>query len=86
MLCAAQPLSIQIHPSKQALEKGFARENAASIPLSVTEHNYKDSNCKSGLVFTLTSFLAVNALREFSEIATLLRPVANAHPAIGVFL
>ena len=28
----------------------------------------------------------MNAFREFSEIVTLLQPVANAHPAIGAFL
>ncbi|WP_243690042.1 mannose-6-phosphate isomerase, class I, partial [Cronobacter sakazakii] len=29
VLCADQPLSIQVHPHKQASEEGFARENAA---------------------------------------------------------
>jgi mannose-6-phosphate isomerase len=33
VLCAAQPLSIQVHPNKQASEIGFAKENAAGIPL-----------------------------------------------------
>ncbi len=28
----------------------------------------------------------MNAFREFSEIVTLLQPVASAHPAIGAFL
>ncbi len=41
VLCAAQPLSIQVHPNKQASEEGFARENAAGIPLSAAERNYK---------------------------------------------
>ncbi len=83
---AAQPLSIQVHPNKQASEEGFARENAAGIPLSAAERNYKDPNHKPELVFALTPFLAMNAFREFSEIVTLLQPVASAHPAIGAFL
>ncbi|HHG8775096.1 TPA: mannose-6-phosphate isomerase [Raoultella planticola] len=86
VLCAAQPLSIQVHPNKQASEIGFAKENAAGIPLSAAERNYKDPNHKPELVFALTPFLAMNAFREFADIATLLQPVASAHPAIGEFL
>jgi mannose-6-phosphate isomerase len=82
VLCAAQPLSIQVHPNKQASEIGFAKENAAGIPLDAAERNYKDPNHKPELVFALTPFLAMNAFREFAEIVTLLQPVADAHPAM----
>jgi mannose-6-phosphate isomerase len=85
VLCAAQPLSIQVHPNKQASEIGFAKENAAGIPLDAAERNYKDPNHKPELVFALTPFLAMNAFREFSDIV-LLQPVADAHPAIAQFL
>ena len=50
VLCAAQPLSIQVHPSKMAAEVGFAKENAAGIPLDAAERNYKDPNHKPELV------------------------------------
>ena len=70
VLCAAQPLSIQVHPNKRNSEIGFAKENAAGIPM----------------VFALTPFLAMNAFREFSEIVSLLQPVAGAHTAIAHFL
>ena len=86
VLCADNPLSIQVHPNKQASEIGFAKENAAGIPLDAAERNYKDPNHKPELVFALTPFLAMNAFREFSDIAALLQPVADAHPAIGQFL
>ncbi|MDI7419437.1 mannose-6-phosphate isomerase [Cronobacter turicensis] len=86
VLCADQPLSIQVHPNKQASEEGFARENAAGIPLDAAERNYKDPNHKPELVFALTPFLAMNAFREFSEIVSLLQPVAGAHTAIAHFL
>ena len=86
VLCAAQPLSIQVHPNKQASELGFAKENAAGIAMDAAERNYKDPNHKPELVFALTPFLAMNAFREFSEIATLLQPVFNAHPAIAEFI
>lgn len=68
VLCADQPLSIQVHPNKKASELGFAKENAAGIPLDAAERNYKDPNHKPELVFALTPFLAMNAFREFSEI------------------
>ena len=86
VLCADQPLSIQVHPNKQASEIGFAKENAAGIPIDAAERNYKDPNHKPELVFALTPFLAMNAFREFSEIVSLLQPVAGAHKAIAHFL
>ncbi|QOV66884.1 mannose-6-phosphate isomerase [Citrobacter sp. BDA59-3] len=86
VLCAAQPLSIQVHPNKQASEIGFAKENAAGIPLDAAERNYKDPNHKPELVFALTPFLAMNAFRPFSEIVSLLQPVAGANQAIAHFL
>ncbi len=86
VLCADQPLSIQVHPNKKASEIGFAKENAAGIPLDAAERNYKDPNHKPELVFALTPFLAMNAFREFNDIVSLLQPVAGAHSAIAHFL
>lgn len=86
VLCAAQPLSIQVHPNKRNSEIGFAKENAAGIPMDAAERNYKDPNHKPELVFALTPFLAMNAFRKFSEIVSLLQPVAGAHTAIAHFL
>lgn len=86
VLCAAQPLSIQVHPNKHNSEVGFAKENAAGIPMDAAERNYKDPNHKPELVFALTPFTAMNAFREFSEIVALLQPVSGAHPAIAHFL
>ncbi|XPE68971.1 type I phosphomannose isomerase helical insertion domain-containing protein [Shigella boydii] len=39
-----------------------------------------------GAPFCADAFLAMNAFREFSEIVSLLQPVAGAHPAIAHFL
>ena len=38
VLCAAQPLSIQVHPNKRNSEIGFAKENAAGIPMDAAEN------------------------------------------------
>ncbi|MEQ9860114.1 mannose-6-phosphate isomerase [Pectobacterium cacticida] len=86
VLCAEQPLSIQVHPNKLAAEQGFAKENAAGIALNAPERNYKDANHKPELVYALTPFQAMNGFRELSEIARLLTPVASAHPSIAAFL
>ncbi|MDX6917178.1 mannose-6-phosphate isomerase [Pectobacterium carotovorum] len=86
VLCAEQPLSIQVHPGKTAAEQGFARENAAGIPLDVAERNYKDANHKPELVFALTPFQAINGFRPLPEIAALVELVRDAHPAIAAFL
>lgn len=86
VLCATQPLSIQVHPNKRNSEIGFAKENAAGIPMDAAERNYKDPNHKPELVFALTPFLAMNAFREFSDIVSLLQPIAGAHSAIAHFL
>ncbi|PWC20814.1 mannose-6-phosphate isomerase [Brenneria roseae subsp. roseae] len=86
VLCAEQPLSIQVHPSKSAAEQGFTKENAAGIALDAAERNYKDANHKPELVFALTPFQAMNGFRELSEIVKLLQPVSSAHPSIAAFL
>ncbi|WP_034944230.1 mannose-6-phosphate isomerase [Erwinia oleae] len=86
VLCADQPLSIQVHPSKAAAEKGFEKENAAGIDLTAGHRNYKDANHKPELVYALTSFKAINGFRELHEIVSLLQPLSGAHPAIAHFL
>lgn len=86
VLCAEQPLSIQVHPSKSAAEAGYARENQAGIPLDAATRNYKDANHKPELVYALTPFKAINGFRPLSDIVSLLEPVAGAHPAIAHFL
>jgi len=86
VLCAEQALSIQVHPSKAAAEVGFAKENAAGIPLDAAERNYKDPNHKPELVFALTPFQAMNGFRELADIKSLLQAVAGAHPDIDAFI
>lgn len=86
VLCADQPLSIQVHPSKTAAEAGFAKENAEGIPLDAAERSFKDSNHKPELVFALTPFLTMNGFRTLEDIVSLLQPIAHAHQDIPTFL
>lgn len=86
VLCAATPLSVQVHPNKVYAEVGFAKENAAGIPLDSPIRNYKDDNHKPELIYALTPFKAMNAFRPLNEIAELLDFVSAAHPEIQFFV
>lgn len=68
ILAAEQALSIQVHPSKSEAEQGFAKENAAQIPLTAAHRNYKDPNHKPELVYALTDYQAMNGFRPINEI------------------
>ncbi|KKD60638.1 mannose-6-phosphate isomerase [Grimontia sp. AD028] len=68
VLCAEKALSVQVHPSKAQAEAGFAKEEAAGIPLSASFRNYKDPNHKPELVFALTDYTAMNGFRDYSDI------------------
>lgn len=86
VLCAAGPLSVQVHPDKHAAEQGYARENQAGIPLSSPLRNYKDNNHKPELIYALTPFRAMNGFRPLEQIAGLLKPLVDAHPQISEFI
>ena len=86
VLCAAQPLSVQVHPNKAYAEVGFAKENSAGIALDSPIRNYKDDNHKPELIYALTPFKAMNAFRPLDEIAQLFNFVSAAHPYIQIFI
>lgn len=81
VLCAEKALSIQVHPSKAQAEAGFAREEAAGIPLKAGNRNYKDPNHKPELVFALTPYQAMNGFRAIPAILALFERVSL--PALG---
>lgn len=68
ILAANQPLSIQVHPSKEAAQVGFDKENELGIALDAAERNFKDANHKPELVYAITPYLAMNGFRELSSI------------------
>jgi len=68
VLAAEQPLSIQAHPGLERARAGFARENAAGIPLDSPERCYRDDNHKPELICALTPFHALCRFRVIGEI------------------
>ncbi|ELO1773979.1 mannose-6-phosphate isomerase, class I [Vibrio fluvialis] len=71
VLAADNALSIQVHPSKEAAEIGFAREDHLGIDRNDPKRNYRDPNHKPELVYALTHYQAMNGFRNFSDIVSL---------------
>jgi len=68
VLAAEGPLSLQAHPSAEQAREGFARENAAGIPLDAPERNYKDAFHKPELLYALSDrFEALCGFREVTD-------------------
>ncbi|MCU1441468.1 MAG: mannose-6-phosphate isomerase [Rhodoglobus sp.] len=89
ILAAASPLSLQAHPAPAQALEGFARENAAGIPLDSPSRNYRDPYPKPELIVALSEtfdalcgFRTAAAIRE--TIARLVALDAPAGPGGGV--
>lgn len=78
VLAADEPLSLQAHPTSEQAEAGFARENAAAIPLDAPERNYKDTFHKPELIYALSDpFTALSGFRPVADTLAVLEPVAG---------
>jgi mannose-6-phosphate isomerase len=67
VLAAGSPLSLQAHPTSEQAAAGFARENAAGIPLDAPHRNYKDASAKPELIYALSD--TFDALCGFRQVA-----------------
>lgn len=67
VLAAAQPLSLQAHPSLAQAKAGFAKEEAAGVPRGAAQRNYKDPNHKPELLCALTPFRALCGFRPVAD-------------------
>jgi mannose-6-phosphate isomerase len=77
ILAAGSPLSLQAHPTTAQAEDGFARENAAGIPLDAPERNYKDPFAKPEMVYALSDeFRALCGFRPVAETRAVLDAAA----------
>jgi len=79
VLSAASPLSLQAHPTPRQAAAGFAREEAAGIPLAARERNYKDANAKPELIVAIEDgFEALCGFRPVDETVALIDALAAA--------
>lgn len=75
ILAAHRPLSLQVHPSKPQAEIGFAREEAAGIPIDAKHRVYRDDNHKPEMVFALSTFDSLIGFRPTAEVLRVLGPI-----------
>lgn len=68
ILCAAAPLSIQVHPSLEQAREGFRREDDAGIDRSAPNRNYRDANHKPELICAIRPFWGLRGFRAIAEI------------------
>ena len=73
VIAPAEPLSLQVHPSIEQAEEGFAAEEAAGVPRSAPDRNYKDRNHKPELAYALTTFEALAGFRARRRIGEVLK-------------
>jgi len=73
VLSAAEPLSIQAHPSLGQAREGFEREEKAGIPWDAPHRNYKDPNHKPEILCALTPFKALWGFRSLDAIQAVFR-------------
>ena len=64
VLAAAAPLSLQAHPSVPQAEAGYAREDAAGVPIDAPNRSFRDRFHKPELICALTDFYALCGFRN----------------------
>lgn len=69
LLAAAEPLSLQSHPSEEQARLGWQREEAAGVALDARHRSYRDPHPKPEAVLALTEFLALCGWREVTDLA-----------------
>jgi mannose-6-phosphate isomerase len=67
VIAAAQPLSLQAHPSRAEAEAGFESEQAAGIPRDAPNRTYRDGWPKPEVLCALVETEALCGFREPSE-------------------
>ena len=78
-------LSIQVHPTKSAAEKGFARENAEGIPLTASYRNYKDDNHKPEIMVALGDFWLLHGFLSKEKLVSVLKEIPEFLPLEDTF-
>lgn len=78
ILAAAEPLSLQTHPSDLQARIGFARENQLGIPISNSRRIYRDPFAKPELLCALEPFEALCGFRQESSTVELLNSIGGA--------
>ncbi|QWZ08098.1 mannose-6-phosphate isomerase, class I [Nocardioides panacis] len=73
LLAAAEPLSLQVHPTSERARIRYAEQNAAGIAMDAPERSYQDASHKPELIFALTRFEGMAGFREIAKTVAILR-------------
>jgi mannose-6-phosphate isomerase len=82
LIAAAEPLSIQVHPSAEHAARRFAEESADGVPAG--ERRYQDAHAKPEIVCALDDFDALIDFRPVEDVARDLSAVGLASLADDV--
>ena len=85
ILDVKEMLSIQVHPSKSAAEKEFARENQEGIPLDSPNRNYKDDNHKPEMAAALGDFYLLHGFKAEKLLTGILKSVPELNSLLPIF-
>ncbi|MEA3638696.1 MAG: mannose-6-phosphate isomerase, class I [Lamprobacter sp.] len=80
LLAVREPLSIQVHPTREQAIAGYQQEDAIGLPLSDPRRSYRDRNHKPELLVALTDFYALRGFRPLEEISTELAAAPELAP------
>ncbi|MBA2954542.1 mannose-6-phosphate isomerase, class I [Nocardioides sp. MAH-18] len=72
-LSAAEPLSLQVHPTTQRARIGYDAEEAAGIPVGSPTRSYQDRHHKPELIYAITRFEGMAGFRDIEISARILR-------------
>ncbi len=78
-------LSIQVHPTKKEAEKGFDLEEAAGIPITAPNRNYKDRNHKPEVMVALSEFWLLHGFKSETALEKTLEDIKEFNVLIGLF-
>lgn len=78
-------LSIQVHPTKESAEIGFAEENKAGIPINAPHRNYKDQNHKPEVMVALSEFWLLHGFKSKIEIEQVLLDTPEFNVLLPLF-
>ncbi|WP_129667434.1 mannose-6-phosphate isomerase, class I [Phytoactinopolyspora endophytica] len=78
ILAIERPLSIQVHPTIEQAQQGYAAEDAAGVALDSPKRSYRDRNHKPEMVVALTEFEALMGFRDPRELVWLFEEIERA--------
>ncbi len=78
LLSARHALSLQVHPSRDQAQEGFARENASGIAPDAPERTYRDDWPKPELLIALDQFHTLSGFRDPVRTAALFEALGVA--------